>query len=36
VSLAEQGYLGEDYSNIFQLALIDDSWLIVSKGYMSS
>jgi hypothetical protein len=36
VSLAEQGYLGADFTNIFQLALIDDSWLIVSKGYMSS
>jgi len=35
VSLAEQGYLGADFNNIFQLALIDDNWLIVSKGYMS-
>jgi hypothetical protein len=36
VSIAEQGYLGADYRNIFQLALIEDSWLIVSKGYMSA
>jgi hypothetical protein len=36
VALAEQGYLGADFTNIFQLALIENSWLIVSKGYMSS
>lgn len=33
VVMQEQGYLGDDYTNMFQLALIDGKWLIVSKIY---
>lgn len=34
VTLREKGYLGLDFTNLFQLACIDDSWLIVSKVYV--
>jgi hypothetical protein len=32
-TLKEQGFLGADFTNLFQLACIDGSWLIVSKAY---
>jgi len=34
VTLEETNYLGSDYTIIFQLACINDSWLIVSKTYI--
>ena len=34
VTLKEKGYLGLDFTNLFQLAHIDGSWLIVSKAYV--
>jgi len=34
VTLEETNYLGSDYTILFQLACIDDSWLIVSKTYI--
>ncbi len=33
VTLIEKGYLGLNFSNLFQLARIDGSWVIVSKTY---
>jgi hypothetical protein len=32
-TLSEQGFLGANFTNLFQLARIDGSWLIVSKAY---
>ena len=34
VILKEQGYLGADFINLFQLVRIDESWLIFSKAYI--
>ena len=34
VTLKEKGYLGLDFTNLFQLARIDGDWLIVSKAYV--
>lgn len=34
VTLREKGYLGLDFTNLFQFACIDDVWLIVSKVYV--
>lgn len=34
VTLKEKGYLGLDFTNLFQLARIDGVWLIVSKAYI--
>jgi hypothetical protein len=34
VTLKEKGYLGLDFTNLFQLAHIDGVWLIVSKAYV--
>ena len=34
VTLREKGYLGLNFTNLFQLAYIDGSWLIVSKAYV--
>ena len=36
VTLREQGYLGADFTNLFQLALLDGDWLIVSKAYIDA
>ncbi len=33
VTLIEKGYLGLNFSNLFQLARMDGSWVIVSKTY---
>ncbi|MGB5329564.1 MAG: nuclear transport factor 2 family protein [Gammaproteobacteria bacterium] len=34
VTLKEKGYMGLDFTNLFQLACIDGAWLIVSKAYV--
>jgi hypothetical protein len=34
VTLKEQGYLGSNFTNLFQLAHINESWIIVSKLYV--
>ncbi len=34
VTLIEKGYMGLNFSNLFQLARIDGCWLIVSKTYI--
>ena len=34
VTLIEKGYLGLDFTNLFQLAHVDGTWLIVSKAYI--
>ena len=34
VTLKEKGYMGLDFTNLFQLACIDGVWLIVSKAYV--
>jgi hypothetical protein len=34
VTLKEKGYLGLNFTNLFQLARIDGAWLIVSKAYV--
>ena len=34
VTLREKGYLGLNFSNLFQLAYIESSWVIVSKSYV--
>lgn len=34
VTLKEKGYMGLNFTNLFQLARIDGDWLIVSKAYV--
>ena len=34
VTLREKGYLGLNFSNLFQLAYVEGTWLILSKAYI--
>ena len=36
VTMKEQGYLGLNFTNLFHLARIGNTWMILSKTYIDS